>query len=87
MFAGKQVTGVLEAAGVTHVIWLPDSELGQWEADLEASRQLQLIRVCREGEAWTLAAGLWLGGCRPVILIQSTGLFESGDALRNTLFD
>src|SRR5437763_1601373 len=42
---------------------------------------------CREGEAWEIAAGLHLGGASPVVLIQCTGLFESGDALRNVLHD
>jgi sulfopyruvate decarboxylase TPP-binding subunit len=46
-----------------------------------------LLRVCREGEAWPLAAGLITGGRRPIVLMQSTGLFESGDALRNVAFD
>ena len=41
----------------------------------------------REGEAWAIAAGLHLGGQRPLVMIQNTGLFESGDALRNVLFD
>jgi sulfopyruvate decarboxylase subunit alpha len=72
---------------VTHVVWLPDSMLGGWEDALSRSPELQLLRVCREGEAWTLAAGLYLGGRRPVVVIQNTGLFESGDALRNVLFD
>jgi sulfopyruvate decarboxylase TPP-binding subunit len=48
---------------------------------------LKLVRVCREGEAWAIAAGLWIGGARPVVVIQNTGLFESGDSLRNVLFD
>ena len=34
-----------------HVVWIPDSELGTWEAALENAAGLQLIRVCREGEA------------------------------------
>ena len=45
------------------------------------------MRVCREGEAWAIAAGLWIGGARPLVVIQNTGLFESGDSLRNALFD
>jgi sulfopyruvate decarboxylase TPP-binding subunit len=45
------------------------------------------VRVCREGEAWAIAAGLHLGGRQPLVVIQNTGLFESGDALRNVLFD
>jgi sulfopyruvate decarboxylase TPP-binding subunit len=48
---------------------------------------LRLVRVCREGEAWVVAAGLHLGGRTPIVVIQCTGLFESGDALRNVLFD
>jgi sulfopyruvate decarboxylase TPP-binding subunit len=34
-----------------------------------------------------LAAGLHLGGMSPLILMQCTGLFESGDALRNVVHD
>ena len=81
------VVATLEALGLTHVVWLPDSALGPWESALVASRKLSLVRVCREGEAWTIAAGLHLGGKRPLVVIQNTGLFESGDALRNVLFD
>src|SRR5205814_1263716 len=33
------------------------------------------------------AAGLWLGGKKPIVLIQCTGFFEAGDALRNVLHD
>ena len=87
MLTGPQISETLAELGVTHVVWLPDSVLGGWEAALSQSRELKLVRVCREGEAWTLAAGLHLGGRRPLVVIQNTGLFESGDALRNVLFD
>ena len=84
---GPSVVAALKSCGVTHVVWLPDSELGTWEAALTGPDGLPLVRVCREGEAWTVAAGLHLGGKRPLVVIQNTGLFESGDALRNALFD
>ncbi|HEY5658163.1 MAG TPA: hypothetical protein VIY27_10280 [Myxococcota bacterium] len=87
MFTGREIAATLTELGVTHVIWLPDSELGFWEAELEAAEALTLLRVCREGEAWPLAAGLYLGGASPLLIMQVTGLFESGDALRNVLFD
>src|SRR4051812_4787701 len=77
----------LEAAGFTHVVWIPDSSLGPWESALDASKQLTLIRPCREGEAIGIAAGLMLGGAQPVVVIQCTGLFEAGDALRNVVHD
>jgi sulfopyruvate decarboxylase TPP-binding subunit len=87
MLDGPSVAAALRECGVTHVLWLPDSELGTWEPALAAAGGPELIRVCREGEAFAIAAGLWLGGKRPVIIIQCTGLFEAGDALRNTLYD
>jgi len=87
MIAGPQIAETLVELGATHVVWLPDSMLGGWETAFSQSPDLKLVRVCREGEAWTLAAGLHLGGRRPIIVIQNTGLFESGDALRNVLFD
>jgi len=87
MFTGQEVVATLVELGVTHVIWIPDSATGLWEADLEAAPSLELLRVCREGEAWPLAAGLALGGKKPFVVMQTTGLFESGDALRNIVFD
>jgi sulfopyruvate decarboxylase TPP-binding subunit len=87
MFTGPEIVETLEGVGITHVIWVPDSATGLWEAALESSQKLTLVRVCREGEAWPLAAGLMLGGKSPIVIMQTTGLFESGDALRNVLFD
>lgn len=87
MFDGNEVVATLRQLGVTHVVWLPDSELGQWEPALSAGHDPRLIRVCREGEAYGVAAGLLLGGARPIVVIQSTGFFEAGDALRNVVHD
>jgi sulfopyruvate decarboxylase subunit alpha len=87
MFDGAEIVGALKKCGVSHVIWIPDSELGKWETALSADRDLKLIRVCREGEAMAVAAGLLLGGRRPIVVIQCTGLFEAGDALRNVVHD
>jgi sulfopyruvate decarboxylase TPP-binding subunit len=87
MFTGPEIVDELASLGITHVVWLPDSLLGAWEPAFESSSALRLVRVCREGEAWPLAAGLMMGGESPVVMMQTTGLFESGDALRNVLFD
>lgn len=86
MFSGDQIVSLLRGAGITHVVTVPDSTLGQWETAIGASG-IALIRVCREGEAWAVAGGLYLGGASPLVMIQCTGLFESGDALRNMLHD
>ena len=88
LLMGEQIVPAFLELGITHVVWVPDSLLGTWEAAILAAQDsITLVRVAREGEAWAVAAGLWLGGKRPLVVIQNTGLFESGDALRNVLFD
>ena len=87
MFNGNEIVDCLNKMGITHVVWVPDSTLGQWESALRESPLIELVGVCREGEAWSVAAGLYLGGAHPLVMIQCTGLFESGDALRNALHD
>jgi len=87
MLDGLSVAAALKECGVTHVVWVPDSDLGTWEAALLAEPGLRLVRVCREGEAIAVAAGLYLGGQRPVVVMQCTGFFEAGDAFRNVVHD
>ena len=87
MFTADEFVAALQSLGVTHVVSVPDSTLGEWLPAIDQSQHLTLISVCREGEAWAVAAGLLVGGAKPVVLIQCTGLFESGDALRNAIHD
>jgi sulfopyruvate decarboxylase TPP-binding subunit len=87
MLEGPAVATALKQCGVTHVVWIPDSYLGTWESALRADPELRLIRVCRESEAIAIAGGLLLGGKQPVVMIQCTGLFDAGDALRNMVHD
>jgi sulfopyruvate decarboxylase subunit alpha len=86
MFSGDEIGPLMKRLGITHVVTVPDSTIGQWETGIE-SAGISLVRVCREGEAWTIAGGLYLGGASPLVLIQCTGLFESGDALRNVIHE
>ena len=68
--------------GVTHVVWLPDSETNWLFVLMKAEPSLTLVGINREGLAFSAAAGLSVGGKTPLILIQNTGLMESGDSLR-----
>ena len=86
MLTTEGIVKSVTTMGITHIVWIPDSVTGQWESQLERL-PLRLIRVCREGEAWPLAAGLYAGSATPLVIMQSTGLFESGDALRNVVYD
>jgi sulfopyruvate decarboxylase TPP-binding subunit len=87
MLDGPSVAAALQDCGITHVVWIPDSDVGTWEAALLTTPGLRLVRVCREGEAIAVAAGLYLGGKQPLVIVQCTGLFEAGDALRNFVHD
>ena len=78
----ERVLQELRNNGVTHVVWLPDSETNFLYLLLDADPNIDLITVSREGQAFSTAAGLTVGGKRPVVLIQNTGLLESSDSLR-----
>ncbi len=68
--------------GVSHVIWLPDSETNWLYTLMKKEPGITVITICREGLAYPIAAGLWLGGKVPIIQIQNTGFMETGDSLR-----
>ena len=71
--------------GVTDVVWLPDSETNWLFLLMQAEPSLRLVGVTREGHACSIAAGLHAGGRKPLILIQNTGMMESGDSIRGWL--
>ena len=52
---------------------------------MKADPDLRLVGVTREGHACSIAAGLYAGGRKPMILIQNTGMMESGDSIRGWL--
>ncbi len=82
-----RVLDELKKCGITHIIWLPDSESRFMYEAMMSQHELTLVPICREGEAIAIAAGLMLGGKEPVVLHQSTGFFESGDSVRGLALD
>jgi sulfopyruvate decarboxylase TPP-binding subunit len=72
----------LKRLGITHLIWLPDSESAVLYDLVRRDPDVSLVQVCREGESFGVAAGLFVAGQKPVVLIQSTGFFEAGDSIR-----
>lgn len=82
MASAKLVLAELIRNGVTDIVSLPDNSSAALLQLLREGDAIRLHSVTREGEAHALAAGLWIGGRQPLILIQNTGLLESGDSLR-----
>ena len=81
------VVAELKKNNISHVVWLPDSETNFLFQLLDNEPTLDLVPVCREGETMAIAAGLWVGGKRPIVLIQNTGIFEAGDSIRGLCLD
>ena len=81
------VVAELKKNNISHVVWLPDSETNFLFQLLNNEPTLDLVPVCREGETMAVAAGLWVGGKRPIVLIQNTGIFEAGDSIRGLGLD
>jgi sulfopyruvate decarboxylase TPP-binding subunit len=81
--SAAKVVAAMEDAGVTHVLGIPDNTSGPL-FDALSGHRIRLVIVTREGEAFAMASGLWLGGARPLVVVQNTGLLEAGDALRGT---
>ena len=78
----ETVLAQMKKNGVTHVVWLPDSETNWLFLLMKADPSLTLVGVNREGLAFSAASGIYAGGKTPLILIQNTGLMESGDSMR-----
>ena len=78
----ETVLAQMKQNGVTHVVWLPDSETNWLFLLMKADPSLTLVGVNREGLAFSAASGIYAGGKTPLILIQNTGLMESGDSMR-----
>lgn len=75
----------MKANGVTDIVWLPDSETNWLYLLMKSDPDLRMVGVTREGHACSIAAGLHAGRRKPMILIQNTGMMESGDSIRGWL--
>src|SRR5882672_7959492 len=76
----------LHAAGSRHVVYVPDNPLSHVLRILrEEFPEVRTILATREEEAFGIAAGLYLGGARPTVMLQSSGLGNSLNALTSLL--
>ena len=87
MISAQKIVDELKKWNVTHVIGLPDNGTAQIFKRLHEDPEIDVITVSREGEAFAIASGLYVGGKHPVVIIQNTGFLESGDAIRGTAYN
>ena len=64
----------LDQAGVDFVSGLPDG----WQRDLheaiERDDRFRYVPVCNEGVGFSVCAGAWMGGRRPALIMENSGL-------------
>lgn len=79
----------LRRCGVDHVVTVPDWLPQALHAKLEAGEEpgMKLINTSNENQAITLAAGLTLGGKRPVVVMQNQGVYNCVNTLRAICID
>jgi sulfopyruvate decarboxylase TPP-binding subunit len=83
----ERILDELKKCGVTHIVWLLGSELRFMYEAMISQKEITLVPFCREGEGVAIAAGLILGGKKPVMLYQNAGLYEAGDSIRLVSFE
>ena len=76
----------VHAAGSRDVVYVPDNPLSHVLRDVrQRLPDVRLVLATREEEAFGIAAGLFLGGKRPTVMLQSSGLGNSLNALTSLL--
>lgn len=87
MASAQKIVDELKKQNITHAVGVPDNGSARIYELLREDQKIEVITVTREGEAFAIAAGLYIGGEKPVIIIQNTGFLESGDAIRGTVIN
>ncbi len=85
--SAQKIVDELKKQNITHAVGVPDNGSARIYELLREDQEIEVITVTREGEAFAIAAGLYIGGEKPVIIIQNTGFLESGDAIRGTVIN
>ena len=72
-----RTVAALRAAGIDFVSYLPETRLSEILPLIAADGSFHLVPVASEAEAVGIAAGASLGGKRPAVYMEGTGLFVS----------
>ena len=81
VLTGPALASLLEAQGYDFFSGVPCSMIESLIATLETHPRLPYVPAVREDVAVGMAAGAWLAGRRPMVLMQNSGLGTSMNAL------
>ena len=78
----ETIAEAIRAAGITHVVTVPDTHQQTLLAALHDDHEPAIVRAGTEDDVLGICVGLWIAGMRPLAVIQQLGLFASVNALR-----
>lgn len=77
----------IHARGITTVVTVPDTHQRTLMSAIERAGNPRMITCSTEDEATAIAAGLWIGGDEPMMLVQHAGLYASVNTIRGVAMD
>jgi sulfopyruvate decarboxylase subunit alpha len=77
----RAIVDGLKEGGVNFVVYMPDSFFFEVIQAVEADPAFECISVPNESVGMCLSAGAWLGGKKPVMIMENTGLYVAMNAI------
>lgn len=77
----RAIVDGLKDAGINFVVYMPDSFFFEVIGEVEQDPAFECVSVPNESVGMCLAAGAWLGGKKPVMVMENTGLFVAMNAI------
>ena len=76
----------LGASGINFLAGLPDSWLKNLIVAIEKDSRFTYVPVCNEAVGFGICAGAWLGGKKPALIIENSGLRVASEAIARLNF-
>ena len=81
---GRDILDAIKASGIEFVVSVPDITTSEGLLrPLARDPALRHVRVCKEDEGIAICAGLSFCGRRGLMMMQSTGMYDSVNAIRS----
>ena len=79
--AAKEALNALVDSSIDFVACLPDSAFQELYLPLSAETKIDYVQVANEGDGVGICMGAWLGGKKPVLIMENTGFAVTTYAL------
>ena len=85
--SAEAIVAELYKLDITHVVNVPDTHQRTLLAALSRQQRIKLLTAATEDEAVGINAGLYVGGQRPILSIQQTGLLAAMNTIKGIALD